>query len=585
MNKVNIKINGVAISADAGATILEAAHNAGFDIPTLCYLKDLNEIGSCRICVVEVKGLRNLVASCVYPVSEGMEISTISPRVYSSRKRNLELILSTHDRKCLSCVRSGSCELQKLCKDFGVDEESTYDGENIRYDFDDSAVHMSRDNNKCIVCRRCVAACGKRRQDVSVIGINERGFNTHIGSAFDMDLGEVGCVSCGQCIISCPTGALTERDQTEQVWNAIADPKKHVIVQTAPSIRATLGEAFDMPIGTDVTGKMVSALRRMGFDGVYDTDFAADLTICEEANEFIDRLKNGGPLPLITSCSPGWVRFCEIYYPEFIKNLSSCKSPQQMFGAIAKTWYAEKNGINPEDIFVVGIMPCTAKKFENRRDDECAAGPGIFDTDVALTTRELSRMITRAGINFSALPDEDFDSPLGESTGASVIFGATGGVMEAALRTAADWVTGSDFEKVDFYEVRGIEGVKEAVYNIAGTDVKVAVASGLGNARKLLDKIKSGEADYHFIEIMGCPGGCVNGGGQPVQPASVRNFTPLRELRAKALYNVDESKPVRKSHKNPMIELLYKEYLGEPGSHRAHEVLHTTYKTAEILAR
>jgi NADP-reducing hydrogenase subunit HndD len=581
MDKVNIKINGVAVSAPKGATILEAAREAGFEIPTLCYMKELNEIGACRICVVEVKGMRNLPAACVFPINEGMEITTVSPKVYEARRQNLELILSTHDRKCLSCVRSGSCELQKLCTEFKVDDEGYYDGENIRYEFDDSAVHMYRDNNKCIVCRRCVAACGAKQQDVAVIGTNDRGFKTHIGSAFDLGLGDVACVSCGQCIVNCPTGAISERDQTDEVWKAINDPTKHVIVQTAPSIRVTLGEAFGMPVGTEVTGKMVAALRRMGFDGVYDTDFAADLTIIEEATEFIHRLQNGGTLPLITSCSPGWIRFCEHYFPEFIPNLSTCKSPQQMFGAIAKTWYAKKHGIDPKDLFVVGIMPCTAKKFEAQREDECAAGEGIFDVDVALTTRELARMIDRAGIKFTSLPDEEFDAPLGESSGAGVIFGATGGVMEAALRTAADWVSGKELDHLEFTEVRGTDGIKEASYNIAGTEVKVAVASGLSNARTLLERIKRGEAEYHFVEIMACPGGCINGGGQPVQSAAVRSFVPLKDLRAAALYQADRNKAVRKSHKNPMIEMLYKDFLGEPGSEICHEVLHTSYKARD----
>ena len=575
MDMVNVTINGERYSVPAGSTILEAARYAGVHIPTLCYLKDINEIGACRICVVEVKGMRSLVASCVYPVSEGMEIMTSSPRVFDARRKTLELILSTHAKKCLSCVRAGSCELQKLCREFKVSDEDYYAGENIQYEVDDSAVHMYRDNNKCILCRRCVAACSKL-QGIGVIGANDRGFKTHIGCAFEQNLGDVACVSCGQCIVVCPTGAIAEHDNTEEVWQALADPTKHVIVQTAPSIRVTLGEAFNMPIGTNVTGKMVTALRRLGFDAVYDTDFAADLTIVEEATEFIDRVKNGGVLPMITSCSPGWVEYCEHYYPEFIPNLSTCKSPQQMFGAVAKTWYAQKMGIDPKDIYVVGVMPCTAKKFETK-NVESNAVEGLYDVDVAITTRELARMIERAGIHFTSLPDGGFDAPLGISSGAGSIFGATGGVMEAALRTAADWLTGGEMQKVNFEEVRGVAPIKEATYKIGDLEVRVAVTSGLANAKKVLEAVKSGEKHYDFIEIMGWPGGCVNGGGQPVQPAEVRNFMDLRAMRAAGLYADDAGKAIRKSHENPAIQTLYKEFFGEPGSHRAHEVLHTHY--------
>lgn len=575
MNMVNLKINGMPVCVPEGTTILEAARTIGINIPTLCYLKEINEIGACRICVVEVKGMRNLVASCVYPVAEGMEVETNSKKVFASRKIDLELILSTHDKKCLTCVRSGNCELQKLCKDFRVYDAATYEGENPQYDFDDSAKHMYRDNNKCVLCRRCVAACQKW-QSVAVIGPNDRGFNTHIGCAFDSDLGDVACVSCGQCVVVCPTGAIAEKDNTKDVWRALHDPSKHVLVQTAPSIRVTLGEAFGMPVGTNVKGKMVAALRRMGFDGVFDTDIAADLTIVEEANEFLERVKNGGTLPMITSCSPGWVNYCEHYYPEYVENLSTCKSPQQMFGALAKTWYAKKMGIDPKDIFVVGIMPCTAKKFEVGREDENASG--YPDVDVALTTREMARMIDRAGIDFISLPDEDFDAPLGTSTGAASIFGATGGVMEAALRTAREWITGEAAENVDFKEVRGTEGVKEATYKVGPYELNVAVASGLANAKKVLDAVKSGEKCYHFIEIMGCPGGCVNGGGQPIQPASVRNFTDLKSLRAAALYEDDTNMELRKSHDNPVLKELYDTYFKKPGSHVAHQILHTSYR-------
>ena len=570
---VNIKINDRAYSVPKGSTILEAARYAGIEIPTLCYLKEINEIGACRICMVEVKGARSLVTACVFPVAEGMEIYTNTEKVRHSRKMTLELILSTHDRKCLSCVRSGTCELQKLCKEFGVEDEGRFDGEIIKYNFDDSAAHMVRDNNKCIVCRRCIAACDQ--QGISVIGANARGFDTHVSSAFDKDLADVSCISCGQCIVNCPTGAIVEKDNTAEVFAAINDPEKFVIVQTAPSIRATLGEAFGMSIGTNVEGKMVAALRRLGFDKVFDTDFAADLTIMEEANELLDRVQNGGTLPMITSCSPGWIKYCEHYYPDQIGHLSSCKSPQQMFGAVMKTYYAEKMGIDPKNMFVVGIMPCTAKKFETKRDNQNAAG--VPDVDVSLTTRELARMIETAGIFFPHLPDEQFDNPFGESTGASTIFGASGGVMEAALRTAVEKLTGETLQDVDFTEVRGMEGVKEAEYDVAGKKIKVAIASGTKNAKVLMDQIKNGTSEYLFIEIMGCPGGCINGGGQPIQHAVVRNFVDLKARRAEALYTADRNNAVRKSHENEAVKTLYTEYLGKPGSHKAHEILHTSY--------
>lgn len=573
MEMVNIKINGVAISAPKGSTILEAARIAGIEIPTLCFLKEINEIGACRICVVEVKGARSLVASCVYPIAEGMEIITNSPRVLNSRKMTLELILSNHKKNCLSCVRSGNCELLKLCHDLGVDD-SRYDGEMTETEIDDTSAHMIRDNSKCILCRRCAAVCEKV-QSVGVIGPNERGFDTVLSTSFECGLGETSCVSCGQCIAVCPTGALREKDNVDDVLAAIADPNKTVIVQTAPAVRAGLGECFGYPIGTDVEGKMVAALRRVGFDKVFDTDFGADLTIMEEAHEFIERVKNGGKLPLITSCSPGWVKYCEHYFPELIDNLSSCKSPMQMFGAITKTYYAEKMGLDAKDIVVVAIMPCTAKKFEIGRDDEDAAG--VPDVDIALTTRELGRLIQKAGIKFTELPDEEFDQPLGLSTGAGVIFGATGGVMEAALRTAVETLTGEELKALDFNDVRGTDGIKEASYDVAGLNVKVAVASGLVNAKEILKKVESGEADYQFIEIMGCPGGCVNGGGQPQQPAYIRNTVDIRAERAKVLYNIDANMPIRKSHENPAIKELYAEYLGEPGSEKAHHLLHTTY--------
>ena len=575
---VNLKINGIPVEVPAGSTVLEAARKAGIRIPTLCYLKDINEIGACRMCLVEVKGARSLVTSCVYPVSEGMEVFTNTPAVQRSHKATLELLLSNHRKDCLSCPRSTDCELQALCREYDVDEYK-YGKFELEPQVDNSAVHLVRDNSKCILCRRCVAVC-RKTQFVGVIGPNDRGFDSHIGCSFDIPLAESSCINCGQCIAVCPTGALTERDDTGKVWEALADPSKHVVVGTAPSVRAQLGECFGMPIGTNVEGKMVAALRRLGFDKVFDVDAAADLTIMEEGTEFLNRLKNGGKLPMITSCSPGWVKFCETYYPDMIENLSSCKSPQGMFGAMVRSYYAEKHGIDPKDIVIVSIMPCTAKKFEVKREE--LSENGLPDIDVSLTTRELAAMIRKAGLMFTALPDEDFDPFLGIASGAGHIFGATGGVMEAALRTVSEVVTGKPCASVDFHEVRGVEAIKEAEYDLAGTKVRVAVTSGLSNAAKLLDRVKSGEAQYDFIEVMACPGGCVNGGGQPHQPGEVRNFTDLRAERAKALYIEDAAMTLRKSHENPVIKDIYENYLGEVGGHRAHELLHTTYTRRNV---
>ena len=575
METINVKINGVDYAVPKGSTVLEAAKSASIDIPTLCYLKDINEIGACRLCLVEVsEGGRpyRLVTACVYPVTEGMEILTNTPKINQSRKTNLELILSNHDRKCLSCVRSTTCELQKLCLEYGVDE-TNFKGERIEYAIDDASP-IIRDNNKCILCRRCVAAC-KNVQGIGVIGANDRGFDTHIASAFEMKLADTSCINCGQCIVSCPVGAIYERDDTDKIREAIADPNKHVLICTAPSVRAQIGECFGYEPGTDCEGKMVAALKRLGFDGVYDMNLTADLTIMEEATEFLGRVKNGGTLPMITSCSPGWIKYCEHYYPEFIDNLSTCKSPQQMFGAVVKTYYAEKMGWDPKDIFFVSAIPCTAKKFEVGRPNQAAAG--VPDVDVAVTTRELGRMISTAGINFKALPDEEFDIPFEIGSGAGAIFGATGGVMEAALRTAAEVIEGKPLEKLEFNEVRGVEGVKLASYKLGDINLNVAVASGTANAKKVLDAVKAGELDVQFIEIMACPGGCVNGGGQPIQPADVRMAIDLRAVRAAVLYNDDVTSDVRKSHENSAVKKLYDEYFGEPNSHKAHEILHTHY--------
>ncbi|MBR4523752.1 MAG: [Kiritimatiellae bacterium] len=581
MDMVNLKVNGIAVSVPKGTKIVAAAHAAGVKVPTLCYLKGVNEIASCRICMVEVVGPRgnSLVPACAQPVKEGMEVLTNTPRVLEARRRTLQLILSDHNKKCLSCVRNGKCELQDLCHEMNIEDEDRFKGAQHLPPVDKSAVHMDRDNSKCILCRRCVSMCNNI-QKIGVIGANNRGFNTQIGSAFERGLGETSCVSCGQCIAVCPTGALYEKSYIDQVLAAIADPAKHVVVQTAPSVRVGLGEEFGLPIGTDVEGKMAAALRRIGFDKVFDTDFGADLTIMEEANEFVERVKNGGVLPMITSCSPGWVKYCEHYYPDQLAHLSTCKSPQQMQGAVTKTYYAKKMGIDPKNIVSVSVMPCTAKKFEIGRDGQEAAG--VKDVDYVLTTRELARMIKKVGIDFNSLPDEGFDDPIGESTGAAVIFGATGGVMEAALRTAVETLTGETLAKPDFTEVRGQEGIKEATYNVAGMEVKIAVASSTGNAQKIMDQIRAGTAPWHFVEIMCCPGGCVNGGGQPQVHASVRNFVDVPKLRADALYRNDAAKTIRKSHENPSIKKIYADFLGKPGSETAHHVLHTHYVPRQV---
>ena len=579
MGKIKLTINNRVVEAEDGQTVLEVARENGIHIPTLCYLKDLTGTGACRVCQVEIEGARTLCAACVYPVREGLVVKTHSVRALEARKNVVELIVSNHSKDCLSCIRNTNCELQRLCQELGVREDA-YAGNKTPSTFDEVSPGIVRDTSKCVLCGRCVAAC-KKIQGLGVLGFMDRGFKTKVGPVYDRSFNDVNCMQCGQCINVCPVGALHEKEEIHDVINAINDPHKHVIVQTAPAVRASLGEEFGMPIGTRVTGKMVAALKMMGFDRVYDTNFAADLTIMEEGYEFIHRVKEEGVLPMITSCSPGWVNYVETQYPEILDHLSSCKSPHMMFGAMAKSYYAKQQRLDPKDIYVVSVMPCVAKKGEKEREQ--MINGGIKDVDAVITTRELGKMIKMFGINFKDLADEQFDQDFfGEYSGAGVIFGASGGVMEAALRTVADVLTNQDIEEIEYQQVRGIEGLKEATLSIGDLEVKVAVAQSMSVARPLLEEIKKGTSPYHFIEIMGCPGGCVNGGGQSYINALVRNSGFNYKLaRAKVLYEEDESLPVRKSHKNKQIQELYNNFLGAPNSHLAHELLHTTYSKRE----
>lgn len=580
MDMVNVIIDGVTVQVEKGATVLQAAQKAGINIPTLCYLKDVNAIGACRVCLVEIKGAKALQPSCVYPVSEGLEVLTNTAKVREARKAVVELLLSNHPADCLNCVRSGSCELQTLAHQMGI-RENRFLGEQSVFPIDDRSVAIVRDPNKCVYCRRCEAVC-KKVQGVNILGGIGRGFEATVGPAFGHNLDDINCSLCGQCVNVCPTGALSEKDDTQKVWDALNDPEKHVIVQFSPAVRITISEEFGLPMGTISTGKMVAALRRLGFDKVFDTNWSADLTIMEEGHELLDRLQNGGVLPMITSCSPGWVKYCESHYPDQLDHLSTAKSPQGMFGAMVKTYYPETEGIDASKIYSVSVMPCTAKKFEAARPE--LADSGYRDVDTVITVREVARMIKQAGINFADLPDEECDAPMGVGTGAGTIFGATGGVMEAALRTVYEVVTGETLPKVDFEAVRGLDGLKEATVDLNGTKVKVAVVHTLARAKEMMDKVRAGEADYQFIEVMACPGGCVGGGGTPIVNALTRTMLPddYRAIRGLGLYNDDKNLPLRKSHENPFIVKAYENFLGKPLSHKSHELLHTHYTPRKL---
>lgn len=570
---INLTIDGRNIEVREGTTILQAAAKLNIDIPTLCYLKEINEIGDCRMCLVEVEGKRGFATSCIQKVEEGMVVHTKTPEVLEARKTMLDLILSNHHQDCDNCVRKENCELQDLIKQFDK-EKTVYEGTKNTYEIDDKSPSIVRDPNKCILCRRCVSMCNKV-QKIGAIGVTERGFNSCVSTAGHNSLNDVNCTFCGQCIEVCPTGALREKDSTQIVWDKINDKNTYVIVQTAPSVRVALGEEFGMPIGTNVEGKMVNALKQMGFDKVFDTNTGADFTIVEEGTEFIKRLQNNDNLPMITSCCPGWVKYIEMNYPENIGHLSSCKSPHEMFGALLKTYYAKKEEIDPSKMFVVSVMPCIAKKYERQREEMKQ------DVDAVITTRELARMIKQAKIDFVNLEDAKFDDPMGEATGAAAIFGVTGGVMEAALRSVSEIVTGKPLDKISFEQVRGESGIKRAEIEIGDKKVKVAVAHGLANAQTIMEEIKSGKADYQFVEIMACPGGCITGGGQPIKNAKIQEEVDIHKKRAEAMYSIDEKSVIRKSHENPVLKQIYKEFLGEPNGELAHKLLHTHYSKKE----
>lgn len=574
---ISATIDGIEVNVKNGTTILEAAKEVGIDIPTLCFLKDINEIGDCRICLVEVQGARGFVTACMQKVEQGMVIKTNTDQVNEARKNVLKLILSSHDKKCLSCIRHGNCELQKLALKFGI-TDIEFEGELPTRVFDEKSVAVVRDTSKCVLCRRCVSTC-KNIQEIGAIDCVNRGYDSTISTFEHKSLDDVNCTFCGQCIQNCPTAGLHEKENIDEVYEKLKDENYFVVVQTAPAVRVALGEEFGMEIGTNVEGKMITALKRLGFDKVFDTNTGADFTIMEETTEFINRVKNGKDLPIITSCCPAWVRFMEMEYPEMIKYLSTCKSPHEMFGAILKTYYANKIGINPEKIYVVSVMPCVAKKFERQRPE--MKNNDLYNVDAVITTRELAKMIRQANIDFKILKDTEFDNPMGEASGAGAIFGTTGGVMEAALRTAQDLLTGKDLEEIEFEEVRGQKGIKKAIVSINDKDFKIAVANGLGNARKIIEEIKSGKASYDFIEIMACPGGCIMGGGQPIKTSKIRREVDVRKLRANAIYNIDEKKFMRKSHQNPIVKNIYNEYLKYPNSEISHELLHTKYSKRE----